>query len=111
MTTPDVPEHPRLADPDDRGARFAEFAAQVIARQERDAANARRGSAQPAESHVPLAEPLDPDSPAGKHATDVLSDVIAEGLNDLIRAGKPIPACFRPDEDECREDGNSTIEQ
>lgn len=51
-------------------------------------------TAQPIEPRLPLAEPLDPDSPAGKHATDVLSDVIAEGLNDLIRAGKPIPACF-----------------
>lgn len=35
-------EDPRPPDPDDRGERFAEFAAQVIARQERDADIARR---------------------------------------------------------------------
>lgn len=102
VTTPDVLEDSRPPDPDDRGERFAEFAALVIARQERDAEAARRKTAQPVEPRVPLAEPLDPDSPAGKHASDVLSDVIAEGLNDLIRAGKPIPACFLPDEEDRR---------
>jgi hypothetical protein len=41
--------------------------------------------------------PVDPDSERGRRMAEGLSQVMAEALDDLIRAGKPLPACFLPD--------------